>query len=122
MLRITALVKHTPELTGDRRFAADLALDREGTEGQLSELDEHTAEQAIKLAEGAKAAGAELTYLTMGPPAAAEAPRQRWRGWATTSWSAAWRRPTARWARSRPWSPSASGCRRSASRPGCRST
>ena len=76
MLRITALVKHTPELTGDRRFAADLALDREATEGRLSELDEHTAEQAIKLAEGAKAAGAELTYLTMGPPAAAEALRK----------------------------------------------
>ena len=76
MLRITALVKHTPELTGDRRFAADLALDREAIEGRLSELDEHTAEQAIKLAEGAKAAGAELTYLTMGPPAAAEALRK----------------------------------------------
>jgi electron transfer flavoprotein beta subunit len=76
MLRITALVKHTPELTGDRRFAADLALDREATEGRLSELDEHTAEQAIRLAEGAKAAGAELTYLTMGPPAAAEALRK----------------------------------------------
>jgi len=76
MLRITALVKHTPELTGDRRFAADLVLDREATEGRLSELDEHTAEQAIKLAEGAKAAGAELTYLTMGPPAAAEALRK----------------------------------------------
>jgi electron transfer flavoprotein beta subunit len=76
MLRITALVKHTPELTGGRRFAADLALDREATEGRLSELDEYTAEQAITLAEGAKAAGAELTYLTMGPPPAAEALRK----------------------------------------------
>jgi electron transfer flavoprotein beta subunit len=74
MLRITALVKHTPELTGDRRFAADLTLDREAAGGRLSELDEHTAEQAIKLAEGA--AEAELTYVTMGPPAAAEALRK----------------------------------------------
>ncbi len=53
MLRITALVKHTPELTGDRRFAADLTLDRAAESGRLSELDEYTAEQAIKLAEGA---------------------------------------------------------------------
>ena len=74
MLRITALVKHTPELTGDRRFAADLTLDREAAGGRLSELDEHTAEQAIQLAEGA--ADAELTYVTMGPLAAAEALRK----------------------------------------------
>src|ERR1700678_2530586 len=74
MLRITALVKHTPELTGDRRFAADFTLDREAVDGRLSELDEHTAEQAIKLAEGA--GEAELTYVTMGPPAAAEALRK----------------------------------------------
>jgi electron transfer flavoprotein beta subunit len=78
MLRITALVKHTPELTGNRRFAADLTLDRDAEGGRLSELDEHTAEQAIRLAESAVADGgeAELTYLTMGPPAAAEALRK----------------------------------------------
>jgi electron transfer flavoprotein beta subunit len=75
MLRITALVKHTPELTGDRRFAADFTLDREAESGRLSELDEYTAEQAIKLAEGA-GGGAEVTYVTMGPPAAAEALRK----------------------------------------------
>ena len=51
MLRIVALVKHTPELTGDRRFAADFSLDRAAVDGGLSELDEHTAEQAIRLAE-----------------------------------------------------------------------
>jgi|ERR1700677_2998403 electron transfer flavoprotein beta subunit len=75
MLRITALVKHTPELTGDRRIAADFCLDREAESGQLSELDEYTAEQAIRLAEGA-GGGAELTYVTMGPPKAAEALRK----------------------------------------------
>jgi electron transfer flavoprotein beta subunit len=75
MLRITALVKHTPELTGDRRFAADFTLDRAAAGGRLSELDEHTAEQAIRLAEGA-GSGAELTYVTMGPAAAAEALRK----------------------------------------------
>lgn len=77
MLRITALVKYVPELT-DRRFTADFTLDREGTPGRLSELDEHTAEQAISLAEKRRADGgeAELTYLTMGPPGAADALRK----------------------------------------------
>jgi electron transfer flavoprotein beta subunit len=72
-VKITALVKYTPELTGDRRYAADFTLDREAVTGQLSELDEHAAEQAIRLAE---AAGAELTYLTMGPPRATDALRK----------------------------------------------
>jgi electron transfer flavoprotein beta subunit len=71
MLRIIALVKYTPELTGDRRFADDLTVDRAGS--RLSELDEYTAEQAIRLAEQG---GAELTYLTMGPPDAADALRK----------------------------------------------
>lgn len=77
MLRITALVKYVPELT-DRRFAADFTLDREAAPGRLSELDEHTTEQAIRLAEARHADGgeAELTYLTMGPPGAADALRK----------------------------------------------
>ncbi|HXO23455.1 MAG TPA: electron transfer flavoprotein subunit beta/FixA family protein [Streptosporangiaceae bacterium] len=77
MLRITALVKYVPELT-DRRFAADFTLDRDAAPGRLSELDEHTAEQAISLAEARRADGgeAELTYLTMGPPSAADALRK----------------------------------------------
>jgi electron transfer flavoprotein beta subunit len=71
MLRIIALVKYTPELTGDRRFADDFTVDREG--GRLSELDEYTAEQALRLA---GAGEAEVTYLTMGPPGAADALRK----------------------------------------------
>ena len=77
MLRITALVKYVPEPT-DRWFATDFTLDRDAAPGRLSELDEHTAEQAISLAEARRADGgeAELTYLTMGPPSAAEALRK----------------------------------------------
>jgi electron transfer flavoprotein beta subunit len=77
VLRITALVKYVPEAT-DRRFAADLTLDRDSVPGRLSELDEYTAEQAIRLAEAQRAAGeeAEVTYLTMGPAGAAEAVRK----------------------------------------------
>jgi electron transfer flavoprotein beta subunit len=73
VLRIVALVKYTPELTGDRRFAADLTVDRAAAPGRLSELDEYTAEQAIRLQEAGEA---EITYLTMGPESAAEALRK----------------------------------------------
>jgi electron transfer flavoprotein beta subunit len=77
VLRITALVKYVPE-AADRRFADDLTVDRDSAPGRLSELDEHTAEQAISLAEASRADGgeAELTYLTMGPAGAADALRK----------------------------------------------
>jgi electron transfer flavoprotein beta subunit len=73
MLRVVALVKYTPELTEDRGFAADLTLDRERVPGRLSELDEYTAEQAIRLAETGEA---EVTFLTMGPDGATDALRK----------------------------------------------
>jgi electron transfer flavoprotein beta subunit len=73
VLRIVALVKYTPELTGDRHFAADFTIDRPAAGSRLSELDEHAAEQAIRLAEAGQAA---ITYLTMGPPGAADALRK----------------------------------------------
>lgn len=73
MLKIIALVKHTPEMTGDPGFAADLTLDRDRVPGRLSELDEYTAEQAIRLSE---AADAQVTFLTMGRQDATEALRK----------------------------------------------
>jgi electron transfer flavoprotein beta subunit len=74
VLKIVALIKYTPELVGDRRFADDFTVDRGAVPGRISELDEYTAEQAIQLA-GA-AGEAEITYLTMGPSAATEALRK----------------------------------------------
>jgi electron transfer flavoprotein beta subunit len=68
------LVKYTPDLTGDRGFLADGTVDREGAPGRLSELDEHAAEQALRVQESA--GGWELTYLTMGPAGAREALRK----------------------------------------------
>ena len=65
MLRIVALVKHTPDLASDRRYAEDLTVDRSGLDSHLSELDEYTAEQAITLAQAP--GEAEITYLTVGP-------------------------------------------------------
>jgi electron transfer flavoprotein beta subunit len=74
LLKIVALIKYTPELLGDRKFAADNTLDRAAVEGRLSELDEYTAEQALKVAESADEA--EITYLTMGPEGATDAIRK----------------------------------------------
>jgi electron transfer flavoprotein beta subunit len=68
MLRIVALVKHTPDLASDRRYAEDLTVDRAALDNHLSELDEYTAEQAITLAQAAPEA--EITYLTVGPAGA----------------------------------------------------
>ena len=66
-MRIVSLVKHTPDIEGDRRFAADGTLDRAAVEGRPCELDEYAAEQALQLAESH--AGSQVTYLTMGPEA-----------------------------------------------------
>jgi electron transfer flavoprotein beta subunit len=74
VLRIVALIKYTPELTGDRHLGADFTLDRGAVPGRLSELDEYTVEQALQVAEAA--GEAEITYLLMGPPAAADAVRK----------------------------------------------
>jgi electron transfer flavoprotein beta subunit len=72
--KIVALVKYTPELTAGRSFAADLTVDRAAAPGRLSELDEHTAEQAVRIAEADPAT--HITYLTMGPAPASEALRK----------------------------------------------
>lgn len=73
-MKIVVLVKHVPEPTAAWRFADDRTLDRAGVEGRLSQLDEHAVERAVRLVEGG--AASEITYLTMGPAAAAEALRK----------------------------------------------
>jgi electron transfer flavoprotein beta subunit len=72
--KIVVLVKFTPDLTSDRSFLPDGTVDRAGTAGRLSELDEHAAEQALRVQESSP--GWELTYLTMGPDGAADALRK----------------------------------------------
>ena len=74
MPKLVVLVKFTPDLTSDRRFADDGTLDRGAVPGRLSELDEYAAEQALRVQEGG--GGWELTYLSMGPAGAAEALRK----------------------------------------------
>ncbi|MDQ8704070.1 electron transfer flavoprotein subunit beta/FixA family protein [Streptomyces sp. LHD-70] len=64
-LNIVVCVKYVPDATGDRGFADDLTVDREDTDGLLSELDEYAVEQALQIAEDAD--DAEVTVLTVGP-------------------------------------------------------
>ena len=74
MPKIVVLVKFTPDLTSDRGFLPDGTVDRAGTQGRLSELDEHAAEQALRVQESSP--GWELVYLTMGPDGASDALRK----------------------------------------------
>ncbi|MFD0661732.1 electron transfer flavoprotein subunit beta/FixA family protein [Thermocatellispora tengchongensis] len=73
-MHIVVCVKHVPDLASQPRFTPGHTVDREGVPGRLSELDEHAVEQALRIAETVP--GTRVTYLTMGPDAAAEALRK----------------------------------------------
>ena len=70
-MKILVLVKHVPDATGDRRFADDGTLDRAGTDGLLSELDEYAVEQALRIAD--ERDDVEVVVMTLGPDDAADA-------------------------------------------------
>ena len=70
-MKIVVLVKYVPDATGDRRFAADHTVDRDNTDGLLSELDEYAVEQALQIAD--EADDVEVVALTLGPEDAAAA-------------------------------------------------
>jgi electron transfer flavoprotein beta subunit len=70
-MKILVLVKHVPDATGERRFAADGTLDRSGSDGLLSELDEYAIEQALQIAD--ERDDVEVVALTLGPDDAADA-------------------------------------------------
>lgn len=66
-MKIVALVKYVPDANGERGFAEDFTVDREGSEGLLSELDEYAVEQALGVAEARDEA--EVIALTLGSDA-----------------------------------------------------
>lgn len=70
-MKIVALVKHVPDATGDRGFAADGTVDREATSGLLSELDEYAVEQALQIGDAGD--DVEVIALTLGPDDAFDA-------------------------------------------------
>jgi electron transfer flavoprotein beta subunit len=71
-MKIVVLVKHVPDATGDRGFAADGTVDRTAADGLLSELDEYAVEQALQVAE-AKDGDVDVVAMTLGPDDAADA-------------------------------------------------
>ena len=70
-MKIVVLVKYVPDATGERGFAADGTVDRESTDGLLSELDEYAVEQALRIAE--EGADVDVVAMTLGPDDAADA-------------------------------------------------
>jgi electron transfer flavoprotein beta subunit len=74
-MNIVVCVKYVPDATADRKFEQDLTVDREGVPGLLSELDEYAVEQALQIKEKAEG-DVEITALTIGPAAAADAVRK----------------------------------------------
>ena len=73
-MKIVVLVKHVPDSASARGFNPDYTSDRVSVDSVLSELDEYAVEQALQIAE--KHDGVEITYLTIGPEAAADALRK----------------------------------------------
>ncbi|HYY09572.1 MAG TPA: electron transfer flavoprotein subunit beta/FixA family protein [Kineosporiaceae bacterium] len=73
-MKIVVCVKYVPDAQGDRRFADDATVDRAGTDGILSELDEYAVEEALKLAEAD--GDSTVTVLTVGPDGATDAIRK----------------------------------------------
>jgi electron transfer flavoprotein beta subunit len=70
-MKIAVLVKYVPDATGDRGFAPDGTVDRAGSDGLLSELDEYAVEQALLISD--ESDGVEVVVLTLGPDDAADA-------------------------------------------------
>jgi len=73
-MKIVVLVKHVPDSASARGFNPDYTSDRISVDSVLSELDEYAVEQSLQIAE--KHEGTEITYLTIGPEAAADALRK----------------------------------------------
>jgi electron transfer flavoprotein beta subunit len=70
-MKIVVLVKYVPDATGERGFAPDGTVDRAGSDGLLSELDEYAVEQALQISD--ESDGVEVVVLTLGPDDAADA-------------------------------------------------
>ena len=71
-MNIVVCVKYVPDAQSDRSFRdSDRTVDRDGVDGLLSELDEYAVEEALKIVDAA--GEGEVTVLTVGPAAAANA-------------------------------------------------
>jgi electron transfer flavoprotein beta subunit len=66
-MKIVVCVKYVPDATGERHFSSDNTVDRLGSDGLLSELDEYAVEEALQIRDGIDG---EIVAVTMGPEAA----------------------------------------------------
>jgi electron transfer flavoprotein beta subunit len=73
-VKIVVCIKQVPATTAEKRYTADLRLDRASAESVINPLDEYAIEQALRLAESG--AADSVAYLSMGPELAAEALRR----------------------------------------------
>ena len=74
-MKIVVCVKYVPDAQADRRFDdADHTVDRGGTDGILSELDEYAVEEALQIADADQ--DSTVTVLTVGPGQATDALRK----------------------------------------------
>jgi electron transfer flavoprotein beta subunit len=73
-VKIVVTVKQVPATTADKRYTADLRLDRASAESVINPLDEYAIEQALRLQESG--AVEQVIYLSMGPAQSAEALRR----------------------------------------------
>ncbi len=69
-MNIVVCVKYVPDAQSEPAFNDDKTTDRVGVDGLLSELDEYAVEAALKIVEAGEG---EVTVMTMGPDAAADA-------------------------------------------------
>lgn len=70
-MKIVTLIKYVPDATGDREFAEDGTVDRENSDGLLSELDAYAVEQALQISDDRD--DVEVVAVTLGPDDAADA-------------------------------------------------
>lgn len=73
-MKIVVCIKQVPATTAEKRYTADLRLDRAAAESVINPLDEYAVEMALKLAEAGTVDS--VSYLSMGPESAAEALRR----------------------------------------------
>jgi len=73
-VNIVVCIKQVPATTAEKRYTADLRLDRQSAETVINPLDEYAIEQALRLQEAGSVES--VSYLSMGPEPAAEALRR----------------------------------------------
>ena len=73
-MKIVVCIKQVPATTADKRYEADLTLDRASVDTVINPLDEYAIEQALRLADDGKVD--QVVYLSMGPETAVEALRR----------------------------------------------